>query len=572
MTSAAAALLCAACLGCSLAADDGRRTPGVERLVTAPAVSDTGMVASSRADANRVGVEILAAGGNAVDAAIAVSLAVGVTDPGDSGLGGTVYMLVRMADGRVEVIDGSSPVPMRISRPALQRILDANQKSGPELASTPGALAGLELARRRFGTKSLAELIEPSIELAEAGYRLSPFQQASIARYLDDVRANEPLASIVLEGGVDPVPVGSLMRWPGMAATLKRIRDGGVDEFYRGAIAAAIEAHMIRVGGPVRRIDLAQVRGRRLEPLRGSYRGLEIISYPVPGAGAAVIEGLNILERFPPETLRSDSVERLQLLAEAFHLALDDHRSMQPDALIPHTSSAYWYMSKDRAAERAALIEFGRPVAREHFQGDSQDPELESQTVQVSVIDAAGNAVALTQTLGRFFGNKVVAADMGFLYNTFLGGADPQDPRKLRPGSVLPMDSAPTIVVSDGQPLLVLGSAGSSRIPGAVATVISNVVDREMGLAEAVVAPRVLWAKGRTTKGLLIEVLPPMTAALADGLEAMGYRPGMRVEPPAQYLELAKFGAVNAVHRDPATGRLTGVGDPRRDGAATGLP
>ncbi len=559
-------------LGCSMAPRRADRQPDVERLIAVPAASSTGMVASSSADANRVGVQVLVDGGNAVDAAVAMALALGVVDPGDSGLGGTTYILIRMADGRVAAIDGSSPVPMRVSRPELQRILDAGQKFGPELSSTPGGLAALEAARTRFGTLSLTEIIAPSIALAKTGYHLSPFQQASIARYLEDVQASQPLASIVLKDGGDPLAVGTLMHWPGLAQTLRRISEGGIDEFFRGTIAAEIETDMIRRGGYVRRPDLARVRPRHIEPLRGSYRGLEILTFPVPGAGAAVIEGLNILECFPPKRLRQDDAGRLQLMAEAFHFAIDDHRFLQPDALLPQGPRASWYMSKRHAASRAELIRIGTPVAADQFHGESGAPELESQTVQVSVIDSAGNAVSLTQTLGRFFGNKVVADDMGFLYNTFLGGVDPSRPSALRPGAVLPLDSAPTIVVADDRPMLVLGSAGSSRIPGVVATVISNIVDRGMGLAEAVDAPRVLWSKGVTTKGLIIEVFPPVTRLDASLLETMGYEPGLVVELPAKYLELGKFGAVNAVYRDPETGILTGVGDPRRNCVALGVP
>jgi gamma-glutamyltranspeptidase/glutathione hydrolase len=187
------------------------------------------------------------------------------------------------------------------------------------------------------------------------------------------------------------------------------------------------------------------------------------------------------------------------------------------------------------------------------------------------VIDRDGNAVSLTQSLGRFFGNKVVADEMGFIYNTMLGGADPSNPDHLRPRSVLPQDGAPTIVVADGRPLLVLGSAGSSRIAGAIATVVSNVVDRQMTLADAVQAPRVLWSEGDTTRGLLLEVLPPVTERDVRTLQSMGYNEGFQARFPSPYLDLYRFGGLNAVYRDPATGRLTGVGDPRRMAAARGL-
>jgi gamma-glutamyltranspeptidase/glutathione hydrolase len=310
---------------------------------------------------------------------------------------------------------------------------------------------------------------------------------------------------------------------------------------------------------------------RELTPYRSSYRGLEILSFPSPGAGGAVIESLNLLERFAPETLRSEGVDRLQVMAEALHIAIEDHRSLAPDPNLPQPSGQPAYLNKRHAAERAALIEPGRPVPAEAFRTRSFRPSLESQTAHLSVIDENGNAVSLTQTLGRFFGNKVVAHELGFLYNTLLGGTDPTNPDHLRPLSILPLDCAPTIVVADDEPLLVLGSAGSSRIPGAVATVISNLVDRGLSLDEAVAAPRVLWSDGDNTVGLLLEIRSPIREQHARSLAEMGYTAGIELRLPAPYEVLSKFGAVNAVRRDPETGRLTGVGDPRRDADARGL-
>jgi gamma-glutamyltranspeptidase/glutathione hydrolase len=260
--------------GCTATRRPVAPEPVVHRLKAEPAASQSGMVASSSPAANRIGVEVLAAGGNAVDAAVAMAFALGVADAGDAGLGGTSLILVRMADGRMGAIDGSSPVPMRVSVRGLARILEEGRKFGPELSSTPGALAGLEMARAEYGTMSLAELLAPSIVLADTGTPVSPFQSASIGRYLDDVRIMDPLASIVLGTDGNPLLEGSLLRWPGLAETLRAIATGGAREFYRGAIAARIEADMSDRGGPVRRIDLARVRARRLEPMVGSYRGL----------------------------------------------------------------------------------------------------------------------------------------------------------------------------------------------------------------------------------------------------------------------------------------------------------
>lgn len=561
----------AGALSCSIASRPSDQPEKVRRLVARPATSDLGMVASTSVEVNQIGVQILARGGNAVDAAVAMAVALGAADPGDSGIGGATFILIRMASGRAVAIDGSAPVPIRVSQPALRRLHDADRKFGPELATTPGSLAALELASSRYGTLPLRELIEPAIPIAEAGYRLTPFHRASIFKYLDDVRQSPTLARVVLDQAGDPLPTGTLIRWPGLARTLRRIADGGAAEFYQGAIAAEIEADMIASHGFVRRSDLMLVRARELEPYRGSYRGLEVLTFPPPGAGGAVIEGLNLLETFPQELLRSDGIERLQAVGEALHIAIDDHRALMPDSTRMQPFAQPEYLDKSYAASRAKVIELGRPVPESAFLARQYRPELESQTVQVSVIDRDGNAVSLTQSLGRFFGNKVVAHEMGFLYNTLLGGADPSNPAHLRPRNILPQDGAPTIVVADGRPLLVLGSAGSSRIAGIIATVISNVVDRRMTLVEAVQAPRVLWSEGDTSKGLGIEIYPPIRERHARALKAMGYHGGVQARFPSPYLELFRFGGVNAVYRDPATGRLTGVGDPRRNADARGL-
>jgi len=564
------AVLLAALAACSVA-HRGSDPDLVTRVVADPAVGDRAMVASSSAEANRIGVEVLQAGGNAVDAAVAVAVALGVVDAGDSGLGGSAVILVRMADGRAVAIDGSPAVPIQVDWKALERIQDEDRKAGPELAAVPGALAALDHALRRFGTVGLRGAIEPSIPLAAAGSVLTPFQRGSILKYLDDVRAATPLDRILLDDAGDAIPVGSVLRWPGLDRTLRRIAERGAGELYRGAIAAEIDADMRRRGGFVRRADLALYRVRELEPLRTTYRGREVLSFPLPGAGGAVVAGLNILEHFPPALLATDGVERLQVLAEAFHVALEDQRRTLDQVAAPQAAQDVSYLTRDHARRRAALIVPGRPVDPGRLGVPGWRPDLESQTVQVSVVDADGNAVALTQSLGRFYGNKIVADGLGFPYNTFLSGLDAHHPEKVTMRSPIATDGAPTIVVEDGRPLLVLGASGSSRIPGAVATVISNVVDRGMPLAAAIEAPRSLWSDGSTTKGLLLEVRPPVTAAHARALEAMGYEDGRREVFPIRYEDLSRFGGVNAVLRDPATGTLTGVGDPRRNGRAMGF-
>ncbi len=559
-------------LACTLARHATTGPELVQELTARVASSAFGMVASSAPEANRIGLDVLANGGNAVDAAVAIAIALGAVDAGDSGLGGATFILYRKANGESIAIDGSAPVPIHASRPALQRLAAENRRYGPELACTPGSLAALEYARAHYGTRPLRELVEPSIPLAEAGLVVTPFQTATVVKYLDDIRLSDPLCRVLLGPDSEPIRPGTVLHWPGLAHTLRAIADGGAAEFYRGTIAEEIEADMIRHGGFVRRDDLGLMRARVLQPVSDSYRGLDVLSFPLPASGGAVIEGLNILENFPAETLQRDDAERLQIMAEALHLALEDHRRLSGDPNLPQRFQDVAYQGKAYARTRAELIVPGRPVPESAYASSRpQAPELESQTVQVSVIDRDGNAVALTQSLGRFYGNKVLAEGLGFLYNTFLSAIDPNHPQALRPRAIIPCDAAPTIVVKDGAPMLVLGSAGSSRIPGAVVTVISNVVDRGMSLGAAIQAPRVLWSKGTKARGLILEVLPPVTEEQVAQLEAMGYTPGAVARFPAEQLDLFRFGGVNAVLRDPVTGNMTGVGDPRRNADAQGL-
>ncbi len=549
----------------------GRPDPDtVQALVPHVAVSANGMVAASAREATDAGAEVLAAGGNAMDAAVATALALGVADPGDSGLGGTTYILARMADGRTTAIDGSTPVPCNIDRVELARLARAGATAGPQLAAVPASLAALDLGARRFGTMPLRELLAPAIAIAESGYVTTSFQRAAAGKYLDDVLATDLLRWIILRDGRELPDVGSRIVRPDLARTLRRIAKAGADEFYRGEIASEIEADMIRRGGYIRRRDLAMLKARIRRPVRGNYRGYEVLSFPPPGGGGALIEALNILEQFPPELLREDSADRLQVQAESFRLATEDYHRLNSDPNIPERFQNRSYLGTDFAAERAALITLGRPIPDEAVNPARDFPDLDGQTVQVSVVDRWGNAVSLTQTLNRFYGNKVITDGLGFVYNSSLETSDPESSTLLRPRSIIPTDMAPTIVLRDGKPLLVLGSAASSRIPGAVASVISNVIDRGLSVSEAVTAPRVLWSWGSTT-GICIEEIPPITGAIADGFLARGFPLGRRVTLPTTIIDFALDGAVNVVYRDPDTGLLTGLGDPRRCGTARGV-
>jgi len=555
-------------VSCTTVTDETPEVPGagpiIEQLEADEPQSIYGMVATANLDSSKIAVEILEAGGNAIDAAVAAAFAVGVSDPGDSGLGGTTYMLIRFADGRATAIDGSALVPLKVDSDRLTRIQEAGNGYGMELAAVPATLAALDYAASKYGTLPLSDLIEPSIELASRGYYPVPFQEISIRSYLNELLKSDFLKYFVLENGKNPPSTKTLQRRPVLASTLQRIANRGSNDFYRGTIAAEIVADMADRGGFVSQDDLAILRAREVAPLRGTYRDTEILTFPHPSMGGAVIQALNILEQYPPAFLDQDTVGRYQVFAEAFHIATVDHSRFLSDRIYFGANGREALLTKGHATERVELIEPGQALVNEEFPSNKEGQSDDGHTTQISIVDRWGNSVSLTQTLGRFFGNKLAAPGLGFPYNSMLEGESILTAR-----APIPTFMSPSIVAKDGEVFLVLGSASSARIPGVMASVISNVVDRKLGLRQSVIAPRILWSTMQDL-GIYAEIFPPITREQIDELGSFGYKPIFRAQLPVRQSRLSRFGAVNAVLYDRENGVMTGVGDPRRNGAALG--
>jgi len=559
-----AVTVAAIAVGCSRLHDAEMPGPPVRSLRATEATSPYGMVSTGTVDATRAGVKVLEGGGNAIDAAVAAAITLGVVDPGDSGLGGTTYMLVHSADGRNVAISGSAVVPVAVDHERLRQLAREKRSYGVELIAVPGSLGALDHAVRRYGTRPLAELIEPAIELADNGYRPNAFQLATMESYIDELLDSDFLRFIVLEGG-ESIPTGERPTYrPWLARTLRIIGLRGAREFYRGRVANLIATDISTRGGWVQQADLALYQVNELEPARTTYRGKEVLSFPSPGAGAAVVHALDILENFPPATLAADTVDRHQILIDAFHIAIADFHSLIEPAHLRPESLVTDYLSKDFAASRAALIRPGHPVTDEEIGGGEAPFHPEGNTTQISVVDRFGNAVSLTQTLGRFFGSKIATRALGFPYNNLLEGQTDVTPRQ-----PLPTAMSPSIVLDDGEVMMVLGSAGSSRIPGVIATVVSNVIDRHMGLGRAITYPRVLWGEG-DGRGAHAEIHRPISRGTVDLLEARGYTSMIRAQLPTPVSRLSRFGAVNAILVDRHSHLMTGVADPRRYGSAIG--
>jgi len=526
------------------------------------------MVASSIPDASNAGARILERGGNAVDAAVATAFALGVGDPFFSGIGGLSYILIHLSNGRDVAIDGSVRAPITVVPAELELLRERDELYGYKTIAPPTTPAALAFALKRYGTMSLAQVLAPAIELAEHGHTFLPLAQ-SIVEDDDDLqqlRPNEFLARTFLTDVADPWPIGHVYCQPVLARTMRWLASHGVEDFYSGQIAGAMVADILANGGHVSKADLALVQIVERAPVRGKYRGLEVVSFPYPGGGDTVVEALHILEAFPSEFLREGSVDSLHLLLEAQHISMQDSGVSMWLPFLPRTFS-----EAAPAKRRAALIRLDRALRdREISQGQAPMSRGED-TTHVSVVDRFGNAVSLTQTLGS--GSFVATPSLGFHYNSLLESFDYLDknsPAFLAPLRVLPTTMAPTILLCHGEPVLVLGSPGSGRIPGIVVTVITNVVDREMSLRDAVAAPRVLIhaAGPKYKERVFVELAGTITPEKADELGDRGFSYQRRVTFPASQEDRYLFGGVNAVMVDPATGTLVGVGDPRRQGAA----
>jgi gamma-glutamyltranspeptidase/glutathione hydrolase len=533
------------------------------------------MVVTGNAAASWAGMRMLDAGGNAVDAAVAAAFALGVAEPGSSGIGGQTYLLVRMRDGTAVAIDGSARAPLRAVREELYSLHEttllirpATAFSGHRSIATPGTLAALDAALRRFGTKSLAEVVEPAIEIAEFGSVWTPAQRSFLVDYTTKVQASVYLSALFLRDSITPWSPEHVYCNPDLACFLRRLAAVGVSDFYRGAIAQEIAGDMAAHGGWLGRAELAQMSATIKQPLRGRYRGLEVLSFPFPGGGATVVEALGILDRVEARRLREDSVDRLHLLVEACRLAYADsfpaHRPLRlPDELA--ADAGY-------VAGRAARIRLDRALHADEVSASSLSLVEAGGTTQVSVADSLGNVVSLTQTLGSTFGSGVATDGFGFAYNSLLNGYDFRDPHAwsylmpLQP----PINSmAPSIVLEGGRPLLVIGSAGTARIGPAIVGTIVNVVDRGLPLGEAVAAPRALWG-GNLANKVYLEIVDPITVEQADTLAQRGFARQERLTYPATPLDVTDFGGVNAILLDQAGGTMIGVGDPRRQGVAQG--
>jgi gamma-glutamyltranspeptidase / glutathione hydrolase len=542
-----------------------------------PVAAEHGMVVSAQHLASKVGIDTLKAGGNAVDAAVAVGYALAVVYPAAGNLGGGGFMTIRFADGRTTFLDFRETAPRAATRDMYLdkngKVIDGLSTIGWLAAGVPGTVSGLEYARGKYGTMRRAALIDPAIDLAEDGFILDQGDVDMLASATDDFKKLPSSARIFLNKG-KPFVAGQRLVQPDLANTLRLIRAQGVDGFYKGKTASAIVRASRAGGGIFDEEDLASYRTRELAPLECDYRGYHLISAPPPSSGGtALCEMLNILEAYPLRQLGFGSAQALHYEIEAMRHAYADRNTLLGDPAFVKNPVAR-LIDKDYAAKIRASIAADKAGVSSELGKDVMAHEG-SNTTHFSIIDRAGNAVSLTYTLNDWFGAKVVADGTGILMNDEMDDFTPDpgrtnrygvvsgDANAIAPGKIPLSSMSPTIITQDGEPVLVLGTPGGKRIITAVLQTILNVIDYRMNIQEAVDAPRIHHQWWPDVTNVEPYGLSPDTRKI---LEGMGYR--FDDSLPANHLAAIIVGAPSLQGKPIARNRYYGANDPRR---GTGL-
>lgn len=537
--------------------------------IHSPRVGLDGMVVSQNEMASAIGAKVLAEGGNAIDAAVAVGFALAVTLPRAGNIGGDGFMTAYLADQKkVTVIDFRSVAPRAAK---LDMFVDQEGEERPEAsvgyraAAVPGTVAGLWMAHRRYGRASWDKLVAPATALARDGTVLSADEAFVFGWGRKRLQASDTAMAAFFKPGGNAYKAGERLHQPQLAWTLERIAAGGADAFYRGEIAARIDADMRRKGGLITREDLAAYQAVEREPLVGTYRGTTVYTSPPASGGAALLLMLNILENFDLSRMSAGSAESLHLLAETMRLGHRDrvrHLGDTGFAKVPLTGMT----SKAYAAERAKLIDLRRASDDAEVRAGDPFAHESPSTTHYSVADRHGNVVSVTYTLGSDFGSGAMIDGTGILLNNQMSNfsherefraarsGDPEPPNAMRPGKRMMSTMMPTLVFRDGKPWLALGTPGGGRIINTVLQVLVNVVDFRLNIDEATHQARISQGEGP------LEIEPnfnPDTLAL---LRQKGHR----------IRQSDTMGSAQSIAIE--DGYFFGAPDPRRPGAAAVAP
>ena len=528
------------------------------------AMGARGAVAAAHPLASLAGMQILQSGGNAVDAALAIAAALNVVEPYMSGIGGCGYMLVIPArDRHLRVLDYMGPA----SRNAAQSNFasESEKNHGPKSPLIPSAAAGWLTAHAEYGSLPLDSLFAPAIGYATAGVPLTVKNAWFYDAMWNAGNLTDMTKAVFMPEGRPPRS-GEIIRQPKLAATYARVAAEGKESFYRGAIARDIVASIQSQGGLIDADDLANYEPVWKDPLSIDYRGYTIACPPPPCSGWQYLQSFRMLETFDLTTIGQNSLETLHSLAETFKLAVADRIAYTTNPCIDLES----LLSDAYITARRGLIDpkHAARVEGERYRGERPpdsvapgDPRLALKecTTHFDVVDAAGNAVSVTQSLGDGFGSGVMSGELGFMLNNFGYWFDfePESPNAIGPGAHIEMCMAPAAIFHEDKLFSIIGTPGSFGILQTTPQMISNMLDHGFSIQAAIEAPRI---KVTTDKKLEIETrIPP---EIRDGLSALGHD----LQPIGDWSHLV--GGGQGIMVDPGTGALCAGADPRRDGYA----
>ncbi len=527
-----------------------------------PASGARGMVVTNHPLASAAGAEMLAAGGNAIDAAIAALFTLTVVEPMMVGILGGGMAHLRLADGRHLVIDGLSTAPLATgpetytpdpdAPPSTMDAVGRKNALGPTAVAVPGTLKAWCDTLARFGTFSLPDVLEPAIRHAARGFRATPYLSECAAESAADLARDAEIARLILPGGA-PIVAGTRLVQGAYAETLRAIATEGPGVLYDGALGRALTEHVARSGGHIATADLAGVRVIDRDVIRGEYRGYEIVGPPPPSSsGVHVTQMLNILAGFDLRGMGFGSPDALHLLAEALKIAFADRAAATADPAFVDVPIAK-LIDRRYADERRAEIDMrhARRWSTGVISGES------SNTTHVTVADADGNIVASTQTINSLFGARFIVPGTGMIPNNYMYLFDPSPGRALSvaPGKRITTSMAPLIGLRGGKPAFALGLPGGLRIFGSAMQAVINLIDHGMSLQDAVEAPR-LW-----TQGFALEMETGFPEPVRAALRERGH----------EVLPVPHVGGGMCAVGFEADGTLTGAACWRADGTPVGI-
>jgi gamma-glutamyltranspeptidase/glutathione hydrolase len=546
-------------------------------------LSDNGMIASGHALASEVGIRVLKSGGNAIDAAVAAWAVQGLTEPEMTGIGGDMFMLIYLAKtGEVKFINGTGVAPMAATVD-FYKAKGGLPSDGILSVSVPGAVAGAELAAKTYGTKSMAELMAPAVELADKGF---PITEALAGAIRGSAKKFSPSAKAIWYNGDTPKGFGDRVVQKDLANTLREIGAKGSAAFYHGPIADTFAAYMKAQGGLIDQKDLAAIRANEDPAIKINYKGIEVYECPPNSQGFVMLQALNILEGMNVRYMRHNSAPYLHVVTESLKLAFADRNKYVADPKFTPNIPMREMLSREYAAARRGLINPDKAIDGEAPFGNPRAPATSSQpiayaqpelvpgtvitgeenghTTYLAVVDKDRNMVSVTSSLLSLFGSGHVVEGAGFVLNNRMAyyGLDEDDVNVLRPGKRVRQTINPALALKDGKPYMVFGTPGADTQPQAQMQFFLNVAEFGMNVQQALEQDYIVSTSFKRSyyphaaEGKL-QVPATLPKHVLDELAAMGHKLDIR--------NVRGVGSVKAIIVHPRTGVLMGGVSPTRD-------